>query len=314
VHAVVVCVPNALHAEVASAALRAGKHVYLEKPLATNLEDARQVCRIWQQSGLVGMMGFNYRFNPLYQAAKKSIACGRLGQIVAARSVFTTAPHYLPDWKRSPTEGGVLLDLASHEIDLARFLLGQEVASVFAEVRSLHSPGDSATLHLQMADGVPVQVLVSLCAVEEAGFEAYGSSGQVALNRYRSLAVTVNGPRIGGRFRQIWDRLQALRSLPHLLHKLRAPAQEPSYAAALAYFVGAVRGEHRGSPDFLEGYRSLAVIEAARESTRTNRAVPLAAVGALESVNQDHAEDGELAAKGSVSQLSRNLHLETLLI
>src|SRR5690349_4476182 len=63
VDAVVICAPPALHAEVAVAALKANKHVYLEKPLATTLEDADRVCEVWRQSGRVGMIGFNYRFN-----------------------------------------------------------------------------------------------------------------------------------------------------------------------------------------------------------------------------------------------------------
>lgn len=192
-------------------------------------------------------------FNPLYEAVRRTIDSGRLGPLVAARSVFATAPYRLPDWKRSPTDGGVLLDLASHEIDLARFLLGQEVVSVFADVRSLRSPGDSATLHLRMAGGLPFQVFVSLCAVEEAGFEAYGSAGRMAVNRYQSLVAAVRGPRTSGCLRRAWDCLRALRSLRYLMRKLRAPAREPSYAAALAHFVGALRGEYPASPDFLAG-------------------------------------------------------------
>jgi predicted dehydrogenase len=69
VEAVVICLPNALHAEVAVAALEQGKHVYLEKPLATSLDEAQRVVTAWRRAGVVGMIGFNYRFNPLFQAA-----------------------------------------------------------------------------------------------------------------------------------------------------------------------------------------------------------------------------------------------------
>jgi myo-inositol 2-dehydrogenase / D-chiro-inositol 1-dehydrogenase len=73
VDAVVICLPNALHAEATIAALQHGKHVYLEKPLATNPTDGRRVLEVWRRAGLVGMIGFNYRLNPLYQAARQYI-------------------------------------------------------------------------------------------------------------------------------------------------------------------------------------------------------------------------------------------------
>lgn len=87
VEAAVICLPNALHAEAAEAALKLGKHVYLEKPLAANLEDARDALQAWRSAGTVGMMGFNYRFNPIYQAAKEYIKSGKLGEVVSVRSV-----------------------------------------------------------------------------------------------------------------------------------------------------------------------------------------------------------------------------------
>src|SRR5262249_31559465 len=115
--AVMVCVPPAVHAELTIAALEAGKHVYLEKPLATTLEDGRRICAAWRRSGRVGMVGFNYRFNRLYRQAQGHVANGRIGPVVAIRSVFATTPDWLPDWKRAlSTGGGALLDLASHEI------------------------------------------------------------------------------------------------------------------------------------------------------------------------------------------------------
>src|SRR5689334_16087300 len=63
VDAVVVALPPALHADATIAALRAGKHVYVEKPLATSLDDAARVVAAWEGTSLTGMMGFNYRFN-----------------------------------------------------------------------------------------------------------------------------------------------------------------------------------------------------------------------------------------------------------
>lgn len=73
VEAVVICLPPALHADAAIASFEAGKHLYLENPIATSLADAREVVGAWRKAGTVGMIGFNYRFNLLYQSAKQFI-------------------------------------------------------------------------------------------------------------------------------------------------------------------------------------------------------------------------------------------------
>jgi predicted dehydrogenase len=289
--AVVVCVPPALHAEVAIAALEAGKNVYLEKPLATTVEDGERVCDAWQRSGRVGMMGFNYRFNRLYRQARSHVGEGRIGPVVAVRSVFATTSDGLPDWKRTRSSGGgALLDLASHDIDLVQFVLGEEVIDVAADVRRLASEGDSAMLQMRLASGIPVQLFASLGTAEDAVFEVYGQRGKVTVNRYQSLTAQVAGLRVDGRLRRLWNSVAAVRELPYFVQRLRAPANEPSFAAALTHFLGAVRGWHRAGPDFLDGYRSLSVVAAAEESARTGCPVATGLTG--QAVARDrHAAD-----------------------
>lgn len=278
--AVIICLSTSFHASVAIAAMRAGKHVYLEKPMATSLDEAQGVLEAWQATRVIGMMGFNYRFNPLCRALREHVASGRSGKVVAVRSLFTTARHNMPAWKRSRRSGGgALLALGSHDIDLVRFILGQEVAEVFAHVQSIHSEADVATIQMRMADGVQVQSIVALCANEQATVEVFGDAGKVVMDRYQWPTTRVSGPRAGGLRRQLCDDLMAIRGVPYLLRKLRAPLQEPSFAAALAHFIEAVRtvcstnGPDRVSPDFMDGYRSLAVVEAAERSAHTGSIV-----------------------------------------
>jgi myo-inositol 2-dehydrogenase/D-chiro-inositol 1-dehydrogenase len=274
IHAVLVCVPNALHSDVAIAAMGKGKHLYLEKPMATGVEEARRVLDVWQQTGVVGMMGFNYRFNQLYQTTQRVVQSGRIGEIVGARSIFSTAAQESPKWKKSrESGGGVLLDLAPHDIDLVRFILGQEIVEVSASTRSLRGDADIATMQVRTENGSFVQLFFSWGAVEESGLEIYGTAGRVSLNRYESLCPIVTGTKAGGQLRQVWRGLTSIAGLPYFVERLRAPMNEPSFARALKHFVDAVRGEHRASPDLFDGYRSQAVIEAAEESARTRRTV-----------------------------------------
>ncbi len=275
VEAVIICLPNDLHAEAAIASLQQGKHVYLEKPLATNLDEARRVLEAWQNTHLVGMIGFNYRFNPLYRATQQYLQAGSLGKLVGGRSIFSTTGRNLPDWLQTrSTGGGVLLDLASHHTDLIRFFFHQEVREVFASLRSLHSEDDSAMLQLKLSDGLMVQSFFSISSVEEDRFEVYGQRGKLFVDRYLSLCVETYGPTLNSiRLRQLWHRLKALPHLPHLLEKIRAPGHEPSYREALTHFITAARAHRCATPDFYDAYRSLMIIEVAEESVRTQRMV-----------------------------------------
>lgn len=275
--AVIVSVPNTLHAEVAIAAMQCGKHTYLEKPMAPSLSEADKIMQVWNQSGVVGMVGFNYRFNALHQAARMQIQAGRLGPLVGARSVFSAPRRTLPVWKRTrPSGGGVLLDLASHHIDLVRFLFQQNIRMVYADIDSRCTEHDGAMLHLRLEDGLQVQSYFLFGTVDEDRFEIYGEAGKLTVDRYHSSEVeNVDAGEISSPLRHVRRRLRSLRNVPYLLKKLRSPWHEPSYREALSRFVSTVRGRDKASPDFLDGYRSLEVICAAEESARTGRWISL---------------------------------------
>jgi predicted dehydrogenase len=275
--AVVICLPNALHADAAIAALEKGKHVYLEKPLATNLADARRVLQAWVRTGLVGMIGFNYRFNPLYRKLGQQIRAGRIGKVIAVRSVFSTPRRQLPGWKLARrTGGGALLDLASHHADLVAHLIGDAPREVFARVWSRRSEHDTANLEIALAGGVVAQSFFSLSSTDEDRIEIYGEEGKLLVDRYRSLDVEISDPTLGSfRFRRLGRTLNAALQSRHLLAKLRSPAYEPSFESALLHFANAARLRQPARPDFDDGYRSLEIIEAAEESARRNSPVAL---------------------------------------
>lgn len=130
--------PNNTHAEIVLEAVKAGKHVICEKPLAMNLEEANIMLQAAKENGVVHMVSHNYRFAPAVQFAKKLISEGKLGKIYHIRA------SYLQDWimdpafplvwrlKKEVTGSGALGDIAAHIIDLARFLVGE-----FSEVMGM---------------------------------------------------------------------------------------------------------------------------------------------------------------------------------
>jgi predicted dehydrogenase len=284
VDGIVVCSPTAQHARDATLALAAGRHVYVEKPIAASLEQGRQVVDGWRRSGLVGMVGFNGRFNPLLAQLGSLLREDRAGKIVCVRTTFTTAPRPVPEWKQSrATGGGVLLDLASHHIDFVRALFEREVVNVRASLDSRRTEDDTAYLELQLAGGLRVQAFFSLAAAERELIEICGERAVLSVSRFTSIDVDVrdNPNGLGGALARLARRALAIRFTGRALAIRRSPLREPGYRAALERFVSAIR-THRSTgsapvtpPDLGDGLACLAVIDAAERSAQSGATVAM---------------------------------------
>jgi len=141
VDAVVIVTPTGTHAELIELAARAGRAVWCEKPIASGLAETRRVLATVGAAGVPVQIGFMRRYDPGYRAAKARIDAGELGRIETFRAVSRDAvcppPAYLA------TSGGIFLDLGVHDLDLARFLVG-EVAEVSAWGAVLFDPAVGA--------------------------------------------------------------------------------------------------------------------------------------------------------------------------
>lgn len=142
VDAVVICSTNAYHREHAEAALRAGKHVLLEKPLATNLADASALLELAAAKGLSLTPTYPCRFDPRAVDAKRRIEAGQIGRILAMHA--TNHLKKTPEgWFVDPllSGGGTIMDHIVHGIDLMRWFGGREVVEIYAEAATLARPG-----------------------------------------------------------------------------------------------------------------------------------------------------------------------------
>ena len=158
VDAVSICAANTAHAEMAIAALKAGKHVLCEKPMATTLEDCERMVRAARESGKTLMIGQNQRLTPAHQKARELVAQGAIGRVVTFSTAFC---HGGPEtWSVDPGANtwffdknkaalGVMADLGVHKTDLIQYLLGQTVTEVSAKL---------CTLDKKLADGSPISV------------------------------------------------------------------------------------------------------------------------------------------------------------
>jgi predicted dehydrogenase len=275
--AVVITLPNTLHAPAAVAAFRRGLHVYLEKPLALTLFEARPVMKAWRAAGTVAMIGYNYRFLPQYERAREWIGAGRLGRIVAFRSVFSTEPRALPEWKqRRETGGGALLDLASHHLDLAAWLIGRSPGSVTCKLSSRQTDDDVATLQLEFPDDVTGQILALFGGPCEHRFEIVGENGALVIAPYASDALETRGPGLDQiRRKRLREAASALLSPAYWRSKATGSQGHDSYRHALSCFVAGALHRRQPQPDLAAGGATLAWLDAARESAASGRRVEL---------------------------------------
>jgi predicted dehydrogenase len=133
--------PNILHKPIALAALAAGKPVYCEKPLAPNASEAKAMVDAAEVAGIPTAVGFNYLKNPMVALAKEIVESGEIGEVVSFRGIH--AEDYLTDpaapftWRLDPAGGhGVIADLGSHIISIARFLCGP-IDSVTGQIKTV---------------------------------------------------------------------------------------------------------------------------------------------------------------------------------
>lgn len=275
VDGVVIAMPSHLHVQSAVRAFEARKHVYLEKPIASHLDEASEIIRAWRASGMTGMIGQNYRYNPLIVKLKRQYNAGRIGKLVDLRTRFAI-PHLPPgNWRANRTSGGgALLDLAVHHIDLIRFVTGLEITSVSASIESRYSDDDIGRIDMELDGGITAHTEVIFGEEFEDRVEITGERGTLWVERSQSLDV---GFRAGSNGTTILSKMIDRAPTPfraaYFIAKRRSPLNEPSFALALAAFVGAASNGTKPNPDLYDGLAALEVVDAAERSAATGTRV-----------------------------------------
>ncbi|GAA3286909.1 Gfo/Idh/MocA family protein [Arthrobacter citreus] len=208
-----ICSPGNTHAEIAVAALRAGKHVLCEKPLANTVAEAEEMTAVAQEaarSGVFAMCGYSYRRTPALALAKRMVDDGRLGKIRQVRA------QYLQDWlsdenapltwrlDRSLSGSGALGDIGAHIIDAAQFVTGQQLTGVSAlmETFTRRRPvggdfvglgGHGATGEDQEMGDVTVDDAAIFTARFDGGPIGVFEATRAALGRKNAMRLEVNG-------------------------------------------------------------------------------------------------------------------------
>lgn len=273
IEAVVICAPTNLHADLAIAAASAGKHFYLEKPIATTAADAESVIEAAARAGVTAAIGFNRRRHPLFERARELLAGGSIGAVRGVQTTFCepTPPDAMPGWKRHrATGGGVLLDLASHHIDQLRWMLDDEVASISTALGSERTEHDTARVELEMAGGAQVQGFFSFRAGLADRLEFMGERGTLRVDRHAAGLSLRVGLRRGYGTRAHWVAPRPA-VMAWRLERSWRPAADPSYRRSLRAFVHHARGTASPVASLTDGLRSLEVVLAAEDAAAAGR-------------------------------------------
>jgi predicted dehydrogenase len=292
--------PNYLHASMAVAAAGAGKHVFCEKPLATNAAEAEQMWRAASAAGIVHAVNFNYRKVPALQFIARLLRSGRLGAVRQFRAAYLqdwgADPRLPRSWKFSASGAGAgaLSGVGSHVIDLARFLVGEldrvtATTEIWVKERPLPTSArpfeavgedvalapvdvdDSAYFLGRFSSGAIAVFEISRCAPgrkNHLALEIHGGCGSICYDYEQPNEVQLylgDDPAGAAGFRRV----------------LVGPAQDDSallafagvgvgFAESLIFQVRdlltAIAGGPAMSPDFHDGWRTQAVVDAVLEA------------------------------------------------
>lgn len=304
-----ICTPDQTHADLAIAALNAGKHVLVEKPLASTVDQCTRLLQAWKKSGKIGAVQHQFRYEPWFQRAANLVHAGAIGKVFTVHSAYIhrlveRCRRYDPPWRLEHDDASPPALLGGiHIIDYFRWLMGCEIVRVCAFANHIAFPeypgADCVEALLTFANGAMGHLTVAL-GVDQPQFHplrVYGTAGTLAdgyLIREHSnkrVTETVQAPK-----RPLADRMTGALLNPQRVLKfvrqqwrrrrpqLSAPERVPPLATALydhnlavvRSLVNVVEAIREGTPPLVtleEGVRACYVAMAITQSYREGRPI-----------------------------------------
>jgi len=276
VEAVVLAVPNHLHASMAIAALDAGKHVLVEKPMSRNAAEARDMLAARDRAGKVLMVGMNQRFRQEHLAVRELIRGGELGDIYYGRTRWCMQRPGAGLWARGDwflsaekSGGGAMLDMGVHRLDLALHLMG------FPRVKSVNAATFCRLANIEMA-----QRGKGAMHVDEAGVALIHFSNGAAL--VLEASYYLNAPRHNEPYTLLCGTKGYVEAANQVCAFTVGNDERPlalppvtGSTSCVEHFVRVIRGEEGLSPTAEQALASMEILDAIFESARTAQTVEL---------------------------------------
>ena len=291
-HVVAICTPGHLHAEMATAALEAGKHVLVEKPLATSLAEAERMAAAAERAPGASMLGFNYRRVPALALARQLVQEGRIGEVRTVRAA------YLQDWLvdpaapmtwrlRAETAGnGALGDLGSHVVDQILAITGRQPTGARGSLRTFQQQrqgpdgpervtvDDAAWAQLDLDGGAVASMELSRVATGSKNaltIEVHGTHGALSFDLERLNELVVTDGRDGWPSRVLVTEpthpyLEAWWPPGHVL------GWDSTFTMQAADLMRAIAARHAPAPSFADGLAVQRVLDAVERSAAADGA------------------------------------------
>jgi len=265
--AVLIGSPTPTHAGYIERAAAAGRAIFCEKPIDLSVERVRACLAAVQRAGVVLMVGFNRRFDPHFLTLKRRLDAGEIGALELL-TIFSRDPGP-PPLSYIASSGGLFRDMMIHDLDMARFLLGEEPVELHAAASCLVDPAigaagdvDTAVVTLRTGSGKLCQISNSRRATYgyDQRIEAHGAKGLL-----RAGNVTPTTVELANENGFVSDPV-----LPFFLERYAT-----AYRAELDAFIAAVTHGTAPLPNGDDGLRALLLADAATESARTGATIRL---------------------------------------
>jgi predicted dehydrogenase len=283
IDAVMITAPTHFHADIGTAALEAGKHVMIEKPLALGLDEVDRLEEAAKRANKTVAVAMNSRWHRLSRAAREAVRSGAVGTPGLLRSAFTD-DFRLNDTPREwmmqhENAGCVLVEQAVHHFDLWQFLLDTEVVDIYARMMAPSTVGERAAVTATLANDVIVSAMFTegLKAINE--LEIFGDTGHVKLSMYDfdGLDITPRSEYPGTMGPRIRRLRQTMSAFPGALKRKKTGGDwAGSYRAEWQHFLDCINNSKSPECGLREGRNALQVGLAAMGSLAQGKPVRIA--------------------------------------
>ncbi|GAA0318612.1 scyllo-inositol 2-dehydrogenase [Oceanobacillus oncorhynchi subsp. oncorhynchi] len=279
VDAVVITTPTDTHGELIIEAAKNKKHIFVEKPISHSLEQTKEILEAVQENNVLCQVGFMRRFHPKFMEAKQKIDQGAIGKPVYLKGFTRDNPpdKYAMSPKRDflKTSGRIFLDLAIHDFDLARYLLGSEVKALRSSGKIICNPFmeeygdvDQASTYIEFESGAVADIESSRNSPYgfDSGVEIIGTEGAIQIPTIRDYQVSVL---------TATDRSE--------LGSIFPANMEQSYLNEMIEFIDTIHNGNESPCSAADGVAALEISEAAQKSMDTGETVLISRKASVQS-------------------------------
>lgn len=264
---VLICSSTDTHSKISLEAIKAGKHVFCEKPIDHDIEKIKEVIAAIKKHNVKYQVGFQRRFDKNFRAAKEAVLAGKIGNLNILK--ITSRDPGPPPVSYIKVSGGIFLDMTIHDFDMVRYMSGTEVLEVYAIGGVMVDPAigeagdiDTAVISLKLANGA--LAVIDNCRRATYGYdqrvEAFGSLGQVAVeNVPESTAVISNGSGVTSEKPQLFFLERYMEA----------------YSKEVTSFINAVVNNTETEVNVIDGLKPVLIGLAAKKSLSLGRPVKI---------------------------------------